>query len=80
MLVVGGAVVVLGADPVSISIAVGAVNALLLPIVLALLYALARRELAGPLALSPAYSATLAIAFVAVSAVSLYSGLRGFLG
>jgi len=80
LLVAAGGFVVSGADPIAISIAAGAANAILLPVVLALLYFLARRELNGALALSPAYARTLGAAFAALSAVALYTGVRGLLG
>ncbi len=80
VLTAAGAFVVSGADPVEISLAAGAANAVLLPVVLGLLYLLARRELNGALALSPAYARGLAVAFALLSAIALYAGLRGFLG
>jgi Mn2+/Fe2+ NRAMP family transporter len=80
MLVGAGTFVVSGADPVAVSIAAGAANAVLLPIVLALLFVLARKELKGALALSPTYARALAATFSILSAVALYTGLRGLLG
>jgi Mn2+/Fe2+ NRAMP family transporter len=80
ILFAAGAFVAFGADPMAISIAAGAVNAVLTPAVLGLLYALARTELKGALALSPAYGRGLAAAFLILAAISLYAGLRGLLG
>ncbi len=79
-LLAAGAFVLAGADVVKISLGAGALNAILLPIVLTLLFALARSELKGALSLSPAYAAALAVLFAALSAISLYTGLRGWLG
>lgn len=80
VVVAGGAFVALGADPVRLSIAVGVVNALLLPIVLALLYGLARTELSGALAFRGRYALALGAVFAATAAVALYSGIAGALG
>ena len=80
LLVAAGVFVVSGADPIAISLAAGVANAVLLPGVLALLYVLARRELNGALALSPAYARILGAAFAALSAVALYTGARGLIG
>jgi Mn2+/Fe2+ NRAMP family transporter len=80
MMVAAGAFVVSGVNPVTISIAAGVVNAVLLPVVLGLLFFLARTELKGALAMSPLYARTLAATFSILSVISLYAGLRGVFG
>jgi len=80
VLVAGGVCVASGADPLRLSIAIGVVNALLLPIVLGLLYRLARTELTGALALRGPYALVLGLVFAATAAVALYSGIMGALG
>ena len=80
MLNIGGLFVLSGVDPLKVSIAVGVVNAVLLPVVLALVYALALTQLQGPLALSHAYKFSLGVVFAAVSVIALYSGLAGAFG
>jgi len=80
MTLAAGAFVVSGANPVTISIAAGAVNAVLLPVTLALLYGLARTQLNGALAMSPRYARGLAAAFAILSVISVYAGLRGLIG
>jgi hypothetical protein len=77
MLVAGGALVTSGFDLVSLSIAAGVLNALLLPIVLGVLYGLARTALPEPLRLRGAYAAVVALAFLVVAGVGLYAGIAG---
>ena len=77
LLVGAGAFVASGVDPVRISIGAGVVNALLLPLVFALLLALARTELTGELRLGRGHFWGLAAMFAAVSGLALYSGLVG---
>jgi len=76
----GGLFVLTGVDPLKLSIAVGVVNAVLLPVVLGLVYLLAITELRGALARSRAYQVALGAVFAAVSVIALYSGLAGALG
>ena len=75
-----GALVASGANLIRLSVAAGVVNALLLPLVLALFYALARTELLEPLRLRGAYAALVAVVFTIVGAVGLYAGIVGALG
>ena len=77
LLVSAGAFVASGVDPVRLSIGVGVVNALMLPLVFALLLALARTELKGEWKLRRGYFWGLAALFAAVSGLALYSGLVG---
>ena len=52
---------------------------MLLPIVLAVLYFLARTALPEPLRLKGAYAAAVAVAFLTVGGVGLYSGIVGLM-
>jgi Mn2+/Fe2+ NRAMP family transporter len=79
MLGAGGALVSSGINLVSISIAAGVLNALLLPLVLGFLYFLARSALTGPLRLRGAYATVVAIVFLIVAATCLYAGIAGLL-
>jgi|HubBroStandDraft_1064217.scaffolds.fasta_scaffold57042_2 Mn2+/Fe2+ NRAMP family transporter len=78
MLVAGGVLVASGIDLVSLSIAAGVLNALLLPVVLGFLYRLARTALPEPLRLRGAYAAVVAVAFLVVSGVAVWAGVGGF--
>ena len=81
LMVSAGLFVAVGIDPLRLSVAVGVVNALMLPLVLAGLYVLARLELrGGPLALRGGYAWTLALLFAGLGAAALYSGLAGAIG
>ena len=77
MLVAGGALVASGIDLVSLSIAAGVLNALLLPLVLGFLYGLARTALPAPLRLRGGYAAVVGFAFLGVAGVGLYAGIAG---
>lgn len=79
MLAAGGGLVASGVNLVSLSVAAGVVNALLLPGVLGLIYLLARVELAGPLRLRGGYAVLVAAAFAITAGVALYAGIAGFL-
>jgi Mn2+/Fe2+ NRAMP family transporter len=79
MLVAGGALVASGINLVSLTVAAGVVNALLLPIVLAALYVLARKRLPDELKLRGAYAFVVAAAFCIVGGVGFYSGIAGLL-
>jgi hypothetical protein len=78
MLLAGGALVAPGIDLVSLSIAAGVLNALLLSLVLGFLYRLARTALPEPLRLRGAHATVVAVAFLVVSGVGLYAGIGGF--
>ncbi len=79
MLVAGGALVSSGINLVSVSVAAGVLNALLLPLVLGFLYFLARSALTGPPRLHGAYATVVAIVFLIVAATGLYAGIAGLL-
>jgi len=80
ILAVGGAVVASGVSPVQLSIGVGALNALFLPVVLGFLYLLARSELPEPLRLKGWYAMAVAVIFLVTTALGLYSSIYGALG
>jgi hypothetical protein len=79
MLAAGGALVASGIDLVSLSIAAGVLNALLLPVVLGFLYRLARTALPEPLRLRGAYAVVVAVAFLVVSGVGVWAGIGGLI-
>jgi len=79
MLATGGLLVGSGVNLISLAVGAGVLNALLLPVVLGFLYALARRDTMGPLCLRGAYAVLVALAFIATSAACLYAGLAGLL-
>jgi Mn2+/Fe2+ NRAMP family transporter len=79
MLAAGGALVASGINLVKLSIAAGVVNAVLLPVILAVLYFLARTALPEPMRLKGAYAAAVAVAFLTVGGVGLYSGIVGLM-
>ncbi|MDE2457081.1 MAG: divalent metal cation transporter [Burkholderiales bacterium] len=80
MLVLGGALVVSGLNLVRLSIAVGVLNALLLPLVLGFLYRLARSEPDPPHRLRGRYALAVGAVFAITTAVGLYAGIAGTLG
>jgi hypothetical protein len=65
ILVLGGALVASGINLIRLSIAMGVVNALLLPVALGFLFQLARTKLPEPLRLKGAYAATVGTIFSA---------------
>jgi len=75
-----GLLVAAGVDPVRLSMAVGVLNALLLPLALLALFWLARRELDSELRPSGARGALAGLVFVVVSGLGLYAGLVGVMG
>jgi Mn2+/Fe2+ NRAMP family transporter len=75
-----GAFVAAGVDAVRLSMAVGVLNALLLPMALLCLFWLARKTLGPDLRPSGALGAATGAAFVLVSALGLYAGVVGVLG
>jgi len=80
MLAAGGLLVSSGINLVRLSIATAVVNALLLPIVLGVLYLLARRHLPADHRLRGHYAWMVGALFVLTGALSLYSGIAGALG
>ena len=79
MLAGGGALVASGANLVSLSIAAGVANAVLLPVVLGFLFFLARTALPEPLRLRGFYAAATAFAFLTVAGVGVGSAIAGLL-
>ena len=79
MLAACGALVASGINLVSLAIGAGVLNALLLPLVLGLLYCLARSAAMGPLRLRGAYAVLVVLTFLATSLTCLYAGLAGLL-
>jgi Mn2+/Fe2+ NRAMP family transporter len=77
MLAASGVLVTSGINLVSLSIAAGVMNALLLPLVLGVLYCLARIALPESLRLRGTYAVLVALAFLIVAGVGLYAGIAG---
>jgi Mn2+/Fe2+ NRAMP family transporter len=80
MLLLGGGLVLSGVGVVRLSIAMGVLNALLLPFALGSLYALARSPTLAASRLQGPYAGVVALAFAAVAAVGVVAGLVGVLG
>ena len=80
MLVVGGALVASGVNLVRLSIAMGVLNAMLLPLMLWCLYRLARHYLPAGQRIEGAYAVAVAALFLATGGVGLYAGLMGVFG
>ncbi len=80
LLAAGAGLVASGIDLIGLSIAVGVLNALLLPVVLTGLYILARRALPEGLRLRSGYAALVAVVFVLTGALALVSGVLGAFG
>jgi len=80
VLAAGAVLVASGVDLVGLSIAVGVLNAFLLPVVLAGLYLLARRVLPDGLRLSGAYRVVVAVVFVLTGGLGLIAGVLGVFG
>jgi Mn2+/Fe2+ NRAMP family transporter len=80
LLAAGGLFVASGINVVKLSIAVGVINALLLPSVLLFLFLLARRELEPSLRPTGVRALLIAILFVTTSSLGLYAGIVGALG
>ncbi len=75
ILLLGGALVPSGVNFIRLSIAMGVVNALLLPVALGFLYQLARTRLAEPLRLKGAYAAAVGTLFFCAAASGVYAAL-----
>ncbi len=75
-LVVGAAIVLSGANLITLSVGVQVMNAMLLPIVLTFLYLLARR-LPAPYRLSGRYAVLVAIVMIVTVVLGLYAGIAG---
>lgn len=79
MLVAGGVLVSSGVDLPALAVAAGTVNAILLPLILGLLYWLARTKLPKPLRLHGTYAVLVAFVLLVTSGVGLYAGIAGLL-
>jgi Mn2+/Fe2+ NRAMP family transporter len=79
VLLSGAALVGSGVNLVRLAIAVGVLNALLLPVVLGFLYWLARQELPEDLSLRGVYAAAVAVVFTVVVLLGFYAGSASFL-
>jgi Mn2+/Fe2+ NRAMP family transporter len=80
ILLLGGGLVASGVNLIRLSIAMGVVNALLLPIALGFLFQLARTKLTGPMRLKGAYAAMVGALFFCASATGVYAALAGIAG
>ena len=80
MLAVGGTLVASGVNLVRLSIAMGVLNAMLLPLVLWCLYQLARHCLPAGQRIEGSYAVAVAALFLATGGVGLYAGLMGVFG
>lgn len=80
MLIGGGALVASGVNLIRLSIAMGVVNALLLPIALGFLFRLARTRLPEAIRLKGAYAAVVGAIFFCTAATAVYAALAGITG
>ena len=81
LLLIGGALLVAsGVNLIRLSIAVGVLNALLIPIILLFLFLLARSVLPPEHRLRGRYALAVAVIFALTSGLGLYAGLSGSLG
>lgn len=80
LLIVGALLVASGVNLIRLSIAVGVLNALLIPLMLLLLFLLARNVLPPPHRLRGRYALAVAVTFTLTSGLGLYAGLSGLLG
>ncbi len=80
MLLAGGALVASGANLIRLSIAMGVLNALLLPIALGFLFQLARTKLPERMRLKGAYAAVVGAIFFCAAATAVYAALAGIAG
>ncbi|APC16202.1 NRAMP family metal ion transporter [Pseudomonas frederiksbergensis] len=81
LLLIGGALLVAsGVNLIRLSIAVGVLNALLIPLILLLLFLLARSVLPPEHRLRGRYALAVAVIFTLTSVLGLYAGLSGSLG
>jgi NRAMP (natural resistance-associated macrophage protein)-like metal ion transporter len=79
VLLASAVVVACGVNLVRISLAMGVLNAVLLPVVLAFVYHLARRLAPAELRLRGAYALAVAVVFVLTGGLGLYAALAGTL-
>ena len=80
ILLAGGALVTSGVNLIHLSIAMGVVNALLLPVALGFLFWLARTILVEPLRLKGAYAAAVGMIFFCATTTGVYAALAGIVG
>ncbi len=80
ILALGGGLVASGLNLIKLSIAMGVVNALLLPVALGFLFRLARTRLAEPLRLNGLYAASVGAIFVCAAVLGVYAALAGIIG
>lgn len=80
VLVASGLLVSSGINLVDLSVGVEVMNALLLPVVLGFLYALARRALPSGHRLRGAYAVIVAFTIALTAGLGVWGGLTGFLG
>jgi Mn2+/Fe2+ NRAMP family transporter len=80
MLLLGGGLVASGVNLIRLSIAMGVLNALLLPVALGFLFQLARTRLADPMRLKGAYAAMVGTIFFCTAAIGVYAALAGIVG
>ncbi|SKA78823.1 NRAMP (natural resistance-associated macrophage protein) metal ion transporters [Pseudomonas extremaustralis] len=80
LLIAGAVLVASGVNLVRLSIAVGVINALMIPLMLLLLFVLARRVLPMAHRLRGGYALVVAVVFGFTSGLGLYAGLSGSLG
>jgi len=80
LLIAGALLVASGVNLVRLSIAVGVINALMIPLMLLLLFVLARRVLPAAHRLRGGYALVVAGVFSLTSGLGLYAGLSGSLG
>lgn len=80
ILLAGVALTASGTNLLTLSLATGVLNALLLPIVLAGLYWMARTVLPATYRLQGSYALCVAIVFIITAGIGLYSALEGGLG
>jgi Mn2+/Fe2+ NRAMP family transporter len=80
LLIAGALLTGSGVNLIHLSIAVGVVNALLLPLVFLMLFLLARRELPEEHRLRGGYALLVGAGFVLTAALGLYAGIAGLVG
>ena len=80
ILLLGGGLVASGVNLIRLSIAMGVVNALLLPVALGFLFQLARKKLADPLRLKGALAVAVGAIFFCAAATGVYAALAGIIG
>ena len=80
LLALGGFLVTSGINLIRLSVAVGVINALLLPSVLGFVFMLARYELPESLRLKSSYAVLVGILFGLTAGLGLYAGIVGALG